>query len=93
MFECAWMCLCKLDYEYASVPKYAEILNMIKFRIWKGSQYANDTQHSEHARICLGKVLNISYVLNMPRFLNMTGFWICRVLNMPQYDWICLNTT
>ena len=93
MFECAWMCLCKLDYEYASGPKYAEILNMIKFWIWKGSQYANVTQHSEHARICLGKVLNISYVLNMPQFLNMTGFWICRVRNMPQYDWICLNTT
>ena len=34
------MCIYKQDSEYASGPKYAKILNMEKFRIWQGSQYA-----------------------------------------------------
>ena len=64
-------------------------------------QDASVTQPTEYARKCLDRVLNISWVLNMP------GFWIWKVLNMqelhrvlnkPQYDrirlnrtWICLN--
>ena len=33
MPEYAWMCLFKQDFEYASGPKYAKILNMAKFWI------------------------------------------------------------
>ena len=51
------------------VLKYAKILNMVKFWIRQGSQYANVTKRSEYARICIDRVL-ISRVLNMP------GFWI-----------------
>ena len=47
------MCLNKQDSEYVSGPKYAEILNMAKFRIWQGSRYATVTQRSEYAGICL----------------------------------------
>ena len=43
MPEYAWMCLYKKDSEYASGPKYAIALNMAKFWIWQGSQYANVT--------------------------------------------------
>ena len=60
MPEYAWMCRYKKDSEYASGPKYAIILNMAKFWIWQGSQYANVTQRSEYARICLDRVLNVS---------------------------------
>ena len=86
--EYASMSLNKQDSEYAEGPKYAKILNTEKFRIWQSSQYASITQHSEYARICLGQVINISWVLNIP------GFWIwsnseyARVTkgsNMPQY--------
>ena len=35
MPEYAWMYLNKQDFEYASVPKYAEILNMAGFSICK----------------------------------------------------------
>ena len=34
----------------------------------QGFQYTSVTQRFEYARICLGRVLNISYVLNMPGF-------------------------
>ena len=52
------------------------------------------TQHSECARICLGRILNISWVLicqvfECGRVLNMQESH--RVLNMPQYGWICQN--
>ena len=70
MSEYAWMCLNKQDFEYAWGPKYAKILNMLKFSIWQRFHCASVTQHSEYVRICLGSVLNISWVLNMP------GFWI-----------------
>ena len=93
--EYAWMCLYKQDSKYASCPKYAKILNMAKFWIWWGSQYASVTQRSEYARPCLDRVLNISYVLNM------AGFWICRSytaflicqkwLTCLNKRWICLN--
>ena len=61
MPEYSWMCLYKQDSEYASAPKYAIILHgMAKFWIWQGSQYANVTQRSEYAAICLNRILNIS---------------------------------
>ena len=56
------MCLYKQDSEYAWGPKFAKILNMT------GSEYASVTRRSEYARICLDKVLNISWVLHMPGF-------------------------
>ena len=96
MAEYAWKCLYKQDSEFASGPKYAQILNMVKFWIWQGFQYVRVTQRSKYARICLDRVLNISSVLIM------TGFWIWqnseygrvkRVLNMPQCGCICLNRT
>ena len=101
MSEYAWTCLNKHNSECASGPKYAKILNMTKLWTWRGYQYASVTQPTEFVRICLGRVLNISWVLNMP------GFWILqsseyarelhRTLNMLQHDsiylhrtWICL---
>ena len=41
MPEYAWIYLSKKGSEYASGPKYAEILNMAKFWIWQGSQYTS----------------------------------------------------
>ena len=99
MSEYAWICLNKQDYAL----NMHRVLNMLKFWIWQGSQYASVTQPSEYARICLDRVLNISRVLDIP------GFWIRhnitqnykelhritqelhRILNMPQCAWICLN--
>ena len=67
----AWIWLNdKQDSEYASGPKFPKILNMAKFWILLGSQYASVTQRSEYTRICLDKVRNILSVLNM------SGFWI-----------------
>ena len=60
IIEYAWMCLYKRYSEWASAPRYAKILNMAKFWLWQGSQYANVTQRSEYARLCLDRVLNIS---------------------------------
>ena len=45
---------------YALGPKYDKILNMAKFRIWQGSQYASVTHRPEYAKIYLDRVLNIS---------------------------------
>ena len=95
MSEYSWMCLNKQDFEYAPV------LNMPKFWIWQVSQYASVTQRSEYVRICLDRVLNISWVLNMPELWIWQGFeyarvpqgsrhapnrWICQ-----RRTWICLN--
>ena len=55
-----WMCLYKQDPEYAWGPKCGKSLNMAKFWIWHGSQYARDTHLSEYARICLDRILDIS---------------------------------
>ena len=44
------------------------VLNMPKFSICQGSQYASVTQRSEYAKICLDRVLNISWALNMSGF-------------------------
>ena len=57
-----YICLKNQGSEYVLGPKYAKILNMTR------SQYALVTQHSEYARLCLNKTLNISLVLNMPGF-------------------------
>ena len=91
MSEHAWMCLNKQDYEYASGPKYAKVLNMAMFWIWQGPQYASVTQRCQYARIYLNRVLNISWVLNMP------GFWISqdseyeRVTQGSKYATVRLN--
>ena len=93
MPEFGWMCLCKYDSEYTSGLKYAKLLNVAKFWIWKGSQYASVTQRAGE---CFDKVLKISWVAWI---LNVPLLWICRscagfwALNMPQYDWTCLNRT
>ena len=47
------------------MPEYAytTIRNMAK-----GSQYVSGTQRSGYPRICLGRVLNICWILNMLGF-------------------------
>ena len=87
------MCIYKHDSEYASGPKYVKILNMAKFWILEGSQYASVTQRSEY-----GEILNMGGFSICERY---TAFWIWRsseygrflnmralhsVLNMPEYD-------
>ena len=73
IIEYVWICL--------NVPKStgfwicleflnAEILNMAKSWIKQVFQNVSVIQSTEYARICLDRVLNISWVLNMP------GFWI-----------------
>ena len=59
--EYAWMCLNKQDSEYVLGPTYAKNLNMAKFWMWQVSQYTSVTQHSEHGRICLGRVLYLEF--------------------------------
>ena len=44
----------------ALVLKYANILDVAKFCIWQGYNYANVTQGSEYARIYFDMVLNMS---------------------------------
>ena len=56
----AWLCLKEQDSEQASCSKYPKLLHMTKFWIWQGRQYVNIPQHSEYARMCLERVLNIS---------------------------------
>ena len=73
MSEYAWMCLFEQDSEYASGPKYSEILNMAKFSIWQGSQYASVTQRSKYyknmpwqgSEYILGSKYEYSRALNM----------------------------
>ena len=54
IIEYAWI--------YLNVPR---VLNIPKFPIWEGFQYASVTQRSKYARICLDR-LNIFWVLNIP---------------------------
>ena len=61
------MCLYKQDSENASDPKYARVLN-VAFSEYGRVLNMPVTQRSEYARICLDRVLNISWVLNMPGF-------------------------
>ena len=68
MPEYAGVYLNKEDSAHAGGSKYARTLNMVKFWVWQGVQYAYITQSSEYARICRDRVLNISQVLNMSRF-------------------------
>ena len=73
---------------------------MPKFWTWQDSQYASLAQRSDYKTIFLDRILSITWVLNVPVF----WIWQCfeygrvvnlddlpRVLNVPQYDWICLN--
>ena len=59
------MCRYKQDSEYA--------LNMAKFWIWQGSQYASVTQRYEYVRICLD---SSEYILGSKyaRSFNMAKF-------------------
>ena len=91
IIEYVWMCLYKQDSEYALGPKYAKIQNMAKFWIWQGSPYASVTQHSECARICLDRVLSLSWVLNMPGFWIWQGSEYARVTQGSKYATIWLN--
>ena len=57
-----------------------------------GSQYASVTQRSEYARLSLERLLNISWVQNMPRFWIWQGSEYEKVvLNLLQHGRICLN--
>ena len=78
------------DYECASGPKDAKILNMKKFWIWQGS-HASVTQGSEYARTCLDIVLSISWVLNMPGCWIWQGSEYIRVSQSSKYATIWLN--
>ena len=92
------MFLNKQDSEYA-YTECVKILNLTKFWIWQGSQYASVSQHFEYTRIFL--VLNISYfkyanILNMKVtlvseyatiWLNMSELGV----NMPEDVWIYDN--
>ena len=57
--------------------------------MWHDSQYASVTQSFEYAGICLGRVLKIPGVLDMPQYgticHDMKMRVVHRVLNMPQY--------
>ena len=64
---------------------------MPKFWVWQGSQYASVTQRSEYARVCLDRVLNISWVLNIPRFWIWQGSEYARVTQGSKYATIWLN--
>ena len=71
MPEYAWMCLYKQDSEYDSGPKYTKTMNMTNYWKWQGSQYGS-VQRPKYARIWLDRVLNISWLLNMPGFWSVT---------------------
>ena len=90
--EYAWMFPNKQDSDYAYGPKYHKTLNMTKFWIWQGSQYPSVSRRSEYARICLAWQSS-EYITGSEcaSILNMKQLY--RVLNMPQYGWICLNWT
>ena len=69
------------------------VLNLPKFWIWQGFQNASVTQPSEYAKICLDKVLNISYVLNMPGFWIWQGSEYARITQGLKYATIWLNVS
>ena len=85
------MCIYKHDSEYASGPKYVKILNMAKFWILEGSQYASVTQRSEYGEILnMGgcQYASVTQRSEYGEVLNMGGFSICE-----RYTafWICQN--
>ena len=88
--EFAWMYLYKQTSEYAWGPKYPKILNMAGFS--KCEQYAVfQICHNMSWQwwICLRFLICQDY--GYGRVLNMQE--LHRVLNMPQYGWLCLNRT
>ena len=80
--EYAWMCLYKQDSEYALGPNYAEILNMAKFRIWQGSQYATQSYHSEYTKCALTE-----FWIYLAKWLDMSE----KDENISEYVWIYNN--
>ena len=70
--ECGYI---NSDSEYAAGPKYATVLNMKKFWMWQGSQYASLTQRSDYVRICLDRVLNIPWLYRIDFFRNLKSDW------------------
>ena len=54
MPEYVWICL-----DMNKILNIPRVLNMLKFWMWQGFQYANVAQRSEYARICLDRVRNI----------------------------------
>ena len=72
--------------------KYAKILSLTKLWIWQGCQYASVSQRSKYARIFFAWQSS-EYILGSKyaSFLSMKQ--LHRVLNMPQYGWICMNWT
>ena len=66
------------------------ILNVAKFWMWQGSQFASVT-HSEYDRICLDRALKISWVLNMPGFWIWQGSEYARVTQVSKYATIRPN--
>ena len=91
MPEYAWMPLNKPNFENALGPKYVKLLNMGKFWMWHGSQYAKVTQRSQYAWIYLHRVLNLPWVLNMPGFWMWQGSESGNVTQGSKYATILLN--
>ena len=71
--------------------EYVKILNMVKFWIWQGSQYASVTQRYVLTEFWIYLRFKICQDPEYSRILNMRK--LHRVLNMPQYGWICQNMT
>ena len=67
------------------------VLNVSKFWICQGSQYAKVTQRYEHARIWIDRVLNLSQVLNLPALWIFLGSKYARVTQGSKYATIWLN--
>ena len=80
IIEYAWIHRNKQDSEYACGPKYTKILNMGKFWIRHGSQYASVTQRSEYAKMSWQSSKSTTGSKHA-RFLNMLK--LHRFLNMP----------
>ena len=59
--------------------------------MWQGSQYASVTQCSAYARICLDRVLNRSWTLNMPGFRIWQGSEYAIVTQGSKYVTMWLN--
>ena len=79
MSECAWMYQYKQDSEYAWGHKYAKILNMAKFWIWRAG--SSICERYTAFWICQNMSWQSSeYILHSKcvRILNMAGFWICK---------------
>ena len=64
---------------------------MAKFWIWQSSQYASVTQGSEYDRICLDRVVNVSWVPNPAAFWIWQGSEYVRVTQGSKSATIWLN--